>query len=128
METVLKISAVALIGALLALVVKKQAPENAMLVTVACGAVLLLFVLDIVGEFVLYWDKLAARIPYAGEIAGPLLKAAGISVIAHLSAELCRDCGQSALGAKVELAGTAACIVVMIPLAEMVFDLIGAML
>ena len=49
-------------------------------------------------------------------------------MIAHLSAELCRDCGQSALGAKVELAGTAACIVVMIPLADMVFDLIGSML
>ena len=128
MEIVLKISAVALIGALLALVVKKQAPENAMLVTVVCGVVLLLFVLDIVGELVHYWDKLAARIPYAGAIAGPLLKASGISVIAHLSAELCRDCGQSALGAKVELAGTAACIVVMIPLADMVFDLIGAML
>ena len=128
METVLKISAVALIGALLALVLKKHAPENALLVTVACGVVLLLFVLDIVGEFVRYWDKLAARVPYAGEIAGPLLKAAGISVVAHLSAELCRDCGQSALGAKVELAGTVACIVVMIPLADMVFDLIGAML
>lgn len=128
MESVLKISALALLGALLALVVKKQAPENAMLITVACGTVLLFFVLDIVGTFVQYWDRLAARVPYAGEIAGPLLKAAGISVIAHLSAELCRDCDQSALGAKVELAGTAACIVVMIPLAEMVLDLIGAML
>ncbi len=124
----MKISAAALIGSLLALVLKKQAPEHAMLVTVACGAVLLLFALDIVGELVRYWDRLAARVPYAGELAGPLLKAAGISIVAHLSAELCRDCGESALGAKVELAGTAACIVVMIPLADMVFDLIGSML
>ncbi len=41
-----------------------------MLITVACGAVLLLFVLDIVGTFVHYWDKLAARIPYAGKSRG----------------------------------------------------------
>ncbi len=99
-----------------------------MLVTVACGAVLLLFALDLFGTLAQYWDRLAARIPYTEEIAGPLFKATGIAIIAHLSAELCRDCGQSALGAKVELAGTAACIVVMIPLAEMVFDLVDTML
>ncbi len=128
MDTVLKISAVALVGALLALILKKQAPEHAMLVTVACGAVLLLFALDLFGTLAQYWDRLAARIPYTEEIAGPLFKATGIAIIAHLSAELCRDCGQSALGAKVELAGTAACIVVMIPLAEMVFDLVDTML
>ena len=124
----MKISAVALVGALLALILKKQAPEHAMLVTVACGAVLLLFALDLFGTLAQYWDRLAARIPYTEEIAGPLFKATGIAIIAHLSAELCRDCGQSALGAKVELAGTAACIVVMIPLAEMVFDLVDTML
>ena len=128
MDTVLKISAVALVGALLALILKKQAPEHAMLVTVACGAVLLLFALDLFGTLAQYWDRLAARIPYTEEIAGPLFKATGIAIIAHLSAELCRDCGQSALGEKVELAGTAACIVVMIPLAEMVFDLVDTML
>ena len=128
MDTVLKISAVALVGALLALILKKQAPEHAMLVTVACGAVLLLFALDLFGTLAQYWDRLAARIPYTEEIAGPLFNATGIAIIAHLSAELCRDCGQSALGAKVELAGTAACIVVMIPLAEMVFDLVDTML
>lgn len=99
-----------------------------MLVTLACGIVLLLLALDLAGDLIGCWDRLAARIPYGGEIAEPLLKAAGISVVAHLSAEFCRDCGQGALGAKVELAGTAACIAVMIPLAEMVFDLMETML
>lgn len=63
MDTVLKISAVALVGALLALILKKQAPEHAMLVTVACGAVLLLFALDLFGTLAQYWDRHACDCP-----------------------------------------------------------------
>lgn len=128
MDAVIQISAAAILGALLTLVIKKQAPEHAMLVSIACSVVLLLFLLDPLEDLVRYWDRLTAYIPYAEELASPLFKATGIAVIAHISAEFCRDCGQSALGAKVELAGTAACMLVMLPLADLVFELIGAML
>lgn len=128
MDAVFKISAAALTGTLLALILKKQAPEHAMLAALGCGIVLLFSILELAGDLADGWNRLAAYIPHAGEIAGPLWKATGIAIVTHLSAQLCRDCGQSALGAKVELAGTAACIAVFLPLAEMTFDLIEAML
>lgn len=128
MDAVFKISAAALTGTLLALILKKQAPEHAMLAVLGCGIVLLFSILELAGDLADAWNRLAAHIPHAGEIAGPLWKATGIAIVTHLSAQLCRDCGQSALGAKVELVGTAACIAVFLPLAEMTFDLIEAML
>ena len=128
MEVILKISAAALIGALLALVQQKQAPESAMLTAMACGLVILYLLLGTGGEIARCWTKIAARIPYADEIAAPLWKAVGISITARLASALCRDCGQSALGAKVELAGTAGCIVTMLPMAERIFDWIAEVL
>lgn len=128
MEIVLKVCAAALTAALSALVLKKQAPEQAMLLSLACGALILWMLSDAFGEFARAWDRLALRVPYADEILPPLFKALGISVLTHFSAELCRDGGQSALAARVELAGSAGCVLVMLPLAERALELIGEML
>ena len=124
----MRLGALALTGSLLALTLKKQMPEYAMLTALTCGILLSALLLGPLDEVIQCWNRLAARLPCAEEIAAPLFKAVGISMAAHFAAELCRDSGQNALGAKVELGGTAACIVVMMPLAETAFDLIGSML
>lgn len=128
MEAVVRLCAAAVLGTLLVLSLRRESPEQAALLALACGVVLLSLALEPLTEALRCWDRLAARIPGGGELAGPLLKAVGITLIARFAAELCRDSGQSALAAKVELGATAACLAVMMPLLEMTLDLIGSML
>lgn len=54
----------------------------------------------------------------------PLLKVVGISVCTRITAELCRDAGERAIGVQVELAGAVAALLCALPLAKRVLELI----
>ena len=54
----------------------------------------------------------------------PVCKAVGVAVVVRITAALCRDAGQSALAAKVEIAGAVLTLSVCLPLFEQVLDLI----
>ena len=80
----------------LSLVLKKDAPAIAFLLVLTAGVILLLRV----------------------------CKAVGVAVVVRITAALCRDAGQSALAAKMEIAGAVLTLSVCLPLFEQVLDLI----
>lgn len=55
----------------------------------------------------------------------PLIKVVGVSVCTRITAELCRDAGEKAFAAKVELAGAVTALLCAMPLAQAVIELIG---
>lgn len=57
----------------------------------------------------------------------PLVKVLVITQITHIVAELCRDAGERGLAAKLELCGTTAAMLCVLPLAEQALQLIGAL-
>lgn len=63
---------------------------------------------------------LLARGNLGAELYGPVLRVVGIAVLVRILAALCRDAGQSALAAKVELAGTVLAFGAALPLLEQV--------
>ena len=123
-----KLAAVALTAALLALTVRRQSPELALAVVLAGGAVLLSAALQYLAVVADFWRALASSAAVADEISGPLARAVGISVLIHLSAALCRDSGEGALAAKLELCGNGACLLILLPLLSRLLRLISDML
>jgi len=128
MEEILKVAAFALTGTIAALTLKKHNAEAALLVSIAAGILLLITALSYIKVVISFWEDLSRSVPVADTVSGPLIKAVGISVVTKITAELCRDGGEGALAAKTELIGTAACIVVMLPLLSSVLKLILSML
>ena len=61
-----------------------------------------------------------------GSLYLPVLQAVGIAVIVRIMGALCRDAGQSALAAKVEIVGAVLALSVCLPLFEQVLDLLAA--
>ena len=43
------------------------------------------------------------------------VKALGIALVCQLASEICRDCGESSVGGRIELAGKAAIIIISLP-------------
>ena len=80
-----------------------------------CAVVLI----EPISEFV---SEMAESARY-GEYAKVMMKSLGISLVSSSSADICRDCGESAVGAKVELVGKCAILLVSLPLVRAVLTL-----
>ncbi|MCI6907656.1 MAG: SpoIIIAC/SpoIIIAD family protein [Eubacteriales bacterium] len=128
MDDLGKLAAAAILGTLLALSVRRQNPDIALVIVLAAGAVLVSAALQYLAVVADFWHDLGALSGTAGKVSAPLFRAVGISITIQLASALCRDSGESALAAKLELCGNAACILVMLPLLSELLRLIADML
>ena len=123
-----RLAAVCVLGSVLALTVRKQSPELALLTALAAGTLVLAGTLRYLETVVEFWNDLVRSCNLPLDAAQPLLKTVIIAILTQISAQLCRDSGEGALAAKLELGGSAACIVLMLPLLSGVLSMIAWLL
>ncbi len=128
METVYKVGAVCLIGALLAVVLKKSSPDMAFLLVLAVAAVVLVWLQDILRDVTDFLRSMAQVSGLAPEVFVPLLKTVGIALISRLGAGLCRDAGETTLATLVEIAAAFGAIWVSLPLLQAVWEMLQTLL
>ena len=119
---IFKILAICLISVVLAIVLKQQKGEYALMVALAGGAVVILYILKGVFEPIEY---IKARLLSCGvktEYFAVALKALGIGYVTGFIADACRDSGQASLAAKAELAGKCAIFILSVPLISAVLE------
>lgn len=95
----------AVLGVTLAVTVRSFRPELSLLIGVSTGIVVLL---SVVGELMGVIDTLRTVAQQYGVddgYLGVLLKIIGVAYLAQFGVQICRDAGESAAAAKVELAG-----------------------
>ena len=97
-----------IIAALLALSLRGQRPEFAMLLSLGCGLFVLLYLL--------------------GQLTAIILKALGVCIVAELGSQCCRDAGETAIAAKVELAAKAALVMMSMPVFASLLEMAGELL
>ena len=128
METMVRIAAVGLTAAVLGTVLKKSAPELALLLVVAAGVWILTLTLDGLGAVAALMEELAGVSGLSEELLEPVAKTVALSILTKLTAEICRSAGESGLSSFVELCGTVAALVVALPLMRAVAVLMAEML
>lgn len=124
METVFRITALCLTAALLAVVVKRGSGELAMLVSLAAVTAVLLGLAKEMGELVAFLRELGQRSGLPEELFRPLYKTLGIALVVRAGGALCRDAGESALAAALEMAGAVCALLVALPLLQAVLELL----
>ena len=120
MYLIFKLAVLAVCGALFAAFLKPLSPVFAIFTSLACGLLLIYAILDPVRQI---FDALSGFLTAVG-----VSRNLYVPVIVHITAQVCRDAGESALGSKLELAGVIAAIAVCIPLMREVFTLLETML
>lgn len=128
METMVRIAAVGLAAAVLGAVLKKSAPELALLLIVAAGVWILTLTLDGLGAVAALMEELAGVSGLSEELLEPVAKTVALSILTRLTAEICRSAGESGLASSVEVGGTVAALVVALPLMRAVAVLMAEML
>ena len=122
---ILSFTGIALVMCVMILTVGQLKPELSLLLTIACGVTLTLFLIGFARPLI---DGIGA-IASAGGVDGALrtvvLKAFGICIAVQTAADVCRDAGQTALAGRLELGGRLALLLVALPLFRRLLDLAG---
>ena len=123
-----EIAALAVAAALCALVVKREAGGAALVLGLAAGAVILGQVLGAAEAVRALVDELGERAGLSPAVLDPVIKTVGIAILTRISAEVCRDAGESGVAASVETAGAVLALWVALPLLRAVLDTVTGLL
>ena len=124
----MKAAVVCLLGALLATLVKKTSPDMALLLALAvCAAVLTALVRGL-EEITAFLQELLERGGLSAELFTPLLKTVGIALVTRTGGALCRDAGEGAMAAVVEMSGAFAVVLVSLPLFRAAWQMLEGLL
>ena len=105
-------------AALLSLYLRQQRPEYAMLVSLACGVLVLLLLLGQVSDITAALRELTGILGQDRDLISIVMKCLGICIVAELGSQCCRDAGETALATKVELSAKVMLVLVSVPLLQ----------
>ncbi len=128
MELLIKAAVAAVVGSLMAVVLRRSVPELGLLLTIAVtllAAAAALRMADAVMEVV---DLAQATANISPAVAAPVLKCVGIGVVTKIAADVCRDAGQSAAGGAVELVGAMSAVYAALPLLRTLLETLESLL
>lgn len=123
----LKVAAVAVAGAVMGLVIKKNSPDMSLMLAIALAMAGLYLAFDVIAGVVEFIRTLAdlTNIPVASvEI---VFKTLGISLVSKLASDVCRDAGQSSVASGVEFVGSVTALYIALPLFESVVSMIRSL-
>lgn len=113
-----------LCAAFLAVVLRAQRPELAMGLSLAAGVLVTVLVLKELAPLASTLRRMTALGGFSEGAFSVVLRAAGVCLITQLTADTCRDAGESALASKAELAGRFVLLLMSLPLFEEILTLI----
>ena len=128
MELILRSAAVLLLSALTALLLKKNAPELALMLSLAALCTVFLSLLNVIRQFRSLFDTVSILLPDSEIMIRPVLKCLAIAVITKITAELCQDASQNTASAAIELIGTVCALSVAMPLIVSMIKSVGGLI
>ena len=115
---------VGIIAALLAIILKQYKPEFGMYISLIAGVIILLAVIREITPVLDTLQGLVKVVSLDAVYGAALLKALAICYITQLACDTCRDSGETAIAAKIEMAGKLAIVLVSLPLFRGVVDIV----
>lgn len=127
MDILLKIAAVGVAASVLAMVLKKNSPEIALLLTVATASLIMFAAVEVISEVLDFLRTILEYTSLSEDIFGIVLKAVAIAIITKIASDVCKDAGQSASSSAIELVGSATVLYIALPLFETMIQMINSL-
>lgn len=105
MNELFKIIGIAVVGGVMALMLRQYNPVFGMLIALGAGAVILLMLCNITGDVIDGLKKIIETGKIDSGYVKIVIKVIGIAYITQFGAEMLRDSGEGALASKCEMAG-----------------------
>lgn len=124
----MRVTALCLTGALLAVLLHRSGGEMALLLSLAVCGVAAMVLMEPLEELRDFWEDAAAWGELPVELFTPLIKTVGIALLSRTGSDLCRDAGEGAIASVLETAGAVAAIAVSLPLFRAAWELLRLLL
>ena len=125
---IMKLVAICLLGAVVAVVLRKNTPELALLLVISVVVAAFFFLAGMLEEVFAFVERLLLLGGLSVQLFAPLIKTVAIALVSHSGAEVCRDSGAGAIGYILETAGAIGAMIAAIPLFEAVWETIQTVL
>ena len=113
---IFSLAACGVIACVLIVTVRQHRPEMAVLLAVASGVLILGMILIGFAPVISSVSGMVEKTGVNGTYIMVVIKAIGISLIAQLAADICRDAGEQSIAAKVEMGGKLGIVAITMPL------------
>lgn len=113
-----------LCASVLAVVLRGQRPELAVCLSLLAGVLVVGMLLGQVTPLLRSVQRMMQAGGMPSTYLGVVLKAAGVCMLTQLTADTCRDAGETALAGKAELTGRVLLLVLSVPLFEELLTLV----
>lgn len=112
-----------LIATFLAILLRQYRPEYAVFVSLACSILAVVYLLQGIVQVMEELGGLLENAMLPDDLIQVVVKCLGVCILTELAGQTCRDAGEQAIGAKVELAGKVTLVLVSLPLFERLLQL-----
>lgn len=115
---------IALVSSAIIVLLRKNAPEFAIPVSVVTSLIILTVSIIFGSDIFKKISELVQMSSVSGENIKIIFKALGICYITQIGKDVCKDCGETAIGDKVDLAGKIAVAALSIPIVTQVLEIL----
>lgn len=121
---IIKIIGIGLIALVISVIIKQYKPEMSMYVSLIAGVIILSLSFDGFSRVVNIIENYSDKLSVSSKYVAILLKITGISILAEFACSMCRDCGESAIASKIELASKILIISASIPIISSLLEVV----
>ncbi len=124
MEILIKAAAIGIVTSVIGLVIKKNSPEMALILTVTAGIIIVGLAVGMFSGLKRFIEELADTAGISQAIILPVIKTIGIAITGRIASDICRDAGYSSSASAIELIAAVSAIYVSMPLMKMVIQML----
>jgi len=119
---IIQIVGLGLAATILIVVIRKQSPQIAFLLSLLVGVFIFIFLIDKIQLVIQMLEKLSVQAGVEMIFLQTILKIIGIAYIAEFAAQIAKDSGEGAIASKIELAGKILILVLALPIVQRVVE------
>ena len=121
---IFKVVAVGIIATVFALILKKDAPQFAMMISIGACVLIFLMVLPRLTAVFELLNGISSYMTVNNGFVKAVLKIIGIAYITEFGSQLCADAGENAVASKIELGGKILIMGISAPIVLSLLDLV----
>lgn len=125
---IIKIATIALIGVISVQTIKGFKPEFSIYVVLATVIIIFTLSLEKLMSVFSFLESIYGNITYGKTFFPIIIKVLVVAYIADFTSQLCKDCGETAIAGKVELAGKIIIFYLAIPILMAILELVNSIL
>lgn len=123
---IVRIAALGIVGALIAVLLKKERAEYAMFVAMTVCICIFFYLLTKAEAALSFVGELTEMIPVDGRYIALIIKMVGITYVAEFATDICKDAGYGAIGNQIEIFAKLSILVVSMPVIRVFLETMGS--